>query len=77
MLRPYSAVYTFKFYCKNSYIKKISRNNTTRTTEHITKYIGNCIETEFERTNTAIKNAMKRSSVADILVNSPNCGKKL
>ena len=28
-----------------------------------------------ETTNAAIKNAMKRSSISEHLINSPNCGK--
>ena len=66
-------IYIFECCCKNSCIGQQYRNLRTRIKEHLPKCVKNYIKTGSEITNTATKNAMKRSFVEENLINSPNC----
>ena len=67
-------VYKFKCYCESNYIGKTSRHLKTRIKEHVPKCITSYISDRKDKMSAAVKNAMKKSSIAEHLVNNPSCG---
>ena len=73
-------IYHYKCCCGDSYVGQTVRRLGVRMKEHIPA----CIVKHFERTpvadftkNVTLRNAAKRSSVAEHLLNNPECGLKL
>ena len=69
-------VYKFKCCCDSSYIGQTSRHLTTRMKEHVPKCITTYIKDSEDNKSVAVKNAMKKSAIAEHLVKNPSCGNK-
>ena len=69
-------VYKFNCFCDKSYIGQTSRHFKTRIKEHLPACVLKFIEKEPEIMTTATKNVIKRSSVAEHLVNNRECAKE-
>ena len=69
-------VFKFNCLCDKSYVGQTSRHFKTRIKEHPPACVLEFIEKEPEIMATASKNAAKRSSVAEHLVNNRDCAKK-
>ena len=69
-------VYKFKCCCDSSYIGQTSRHLITRIKEHVPKCITSYIKDEKDEKSIAVENAIKKSAIAEHLVNNPSCGKK-
>ena len=67
-------VYQYDCFCKATYIGMTSRQLIKRVKEHVPKSVESyCNSEEKERKSTQVLNALKRSSIAEHLVNHPNC----
>ena len=69
-------VYKFNCSCERSYIGQTSRHLKTRKKEHLLAFVLKFIEKQPEIKTTATKNAAKRSSVAEHLINNRDCARK-
>ena len=69
-------VYEFNCFCERSYIGQTSRHFKTRIKEHLPAYVLKFIEEEPQIKTTATKNAAKRSSIAEHLINNRDCTRK-
>ena len=70
-------VHKFNCFCERSYIRQTSRHFKTRIKEHLPAYVFKFIEEKPEiKTTTTTKNAAKRFSIAEHLINSNDCGRK-
>ena len=65
----------FNCFCERSYIGQTSRHFKTSIKEHLPACVLKLIEKEPEIKTTATKNAAKRSSVAEHLINSRDCAR--
>ena len=68
-------VYTFKCYCESSYIGQTSRHLQTRINEHIPRCVKNYIKNPVTPMSNATTNAIKRSAIAENLINNLICEK--
>ena len=68
-------VYTFEYWFSNSYIGQTSRHLETRIIEHIPKCVSSHISNQPKTISTATSNTLKRSSISELLIKNPNCGK--
>ena len=67
-------VYQYDCFCKATYIGMTSRQLIKRVKEHVPKSVESyCNSEEKECKSTQVLNALKRSSIAEHLVNHPNC----
>ena len=55
---------------------KFFRHLTIRLKENVPKCITSYIKDEKDEKSIAVKNAIKKSAIAEHLVNNPSCGKK-
>ena len=67
-------VYKFKCYCESSYIGKTSCHLKIRIKEHVPKCIISHISNKKDKKSVAVKNAVKKSAIAEHFVNNTCCG---
>ena len=70
-------IYQFKCYCESSYVGKTVRRLSDRIAEHIPRCVRrfySCESDEDYKTIPMLYNAPKKSSVAEYLLDNPECG---
>ena len=70
------AVYKLNCFCERSYISQASRHLKARMKKYLPPCVLKIIEEDPEIKTTATKNAAKRSSVAENLINNRDCARK-
>ena len=63
-------VYKLQFYCESCCIEKIKKHQKTHIKQHVPKYIKSYTGGTNKKTSLAVRNATKRSSIAEHLVNN-------
>ena len=69
-------MYAFECCRQNSYTKHTSRHLRTTIKEHFRKFVKSYVKSGSETNKSVIKNLMKRSSIAEHLINSRSCAKE-